>query len=404
MNYYTYKTIDDEGMIASGTMESADIASVYDELSAKGLHVLNVKLSNRIIADISAKLKASYIKRTDIIGFANNLSVMLKAGVPLLSAMSDIINMAENRHFHQRILEVKHSIEMGMGFSGALETQKDIFPDILVTLVKVGEETGRLDKSLSDVASHLQKMEDLSTAIKRALIYPAFAIVTTGGALIFWLVYVLPKIMTSLKEMGVKLPLLTRILLHVSSIAQTYWYLIPLVPIVMFVTVKMLRYNDFIMYYIDAAKLKFPLIKLIVYNKLLVLFSEQLHILVVAGITIDRSLNIISKVMNNAVFQRAINASKEAVATGSTVSDALKAHSVFPPLVIRMVNIGETSGTLDEQFAFLSEHYLKRLDDVSKKMEKMIEPVVIVIVGLIFAVIIVGLMMPLYDLVSKMGK
>ena len=404
MNYYTYKTIDDEGMIACGTVESADIASVYDELSAKGLHVLNVKLSNRIIADISAKLKASYIKRTDIIGFANNLSVMLKAGVPLLSAMSDIINMAENRHFHQRILEVKHSIEMGMGFSGALETQKDIFPDILVTLVKVGEETGRLDKSLSDVASHLQKMEDLSTAIKRALIYPAFAIVTTGGALIFWLVYVLPKIMTSLKEMGVKLPLLTRILLHVSSIAQTYWYLIPLVPIVMFVTVKMLRYNDFIMYYIDAAKLKFPLIKLIVYNKLLVLFSEQLHILVVAGITIDRSLNIISKVMNNAVFQRAINASKEAVATGSTVSDALKAHSVFPPLVIRMVNIGETSGTLDEQFAFLSEHYLKRLDDVSKKMEKMIEPVVIVIVGLIFAVIIVGLMMPLYDLVSKMGK
>jgi len=391
-------------MIASGTMESADIASVYDELSAKGLHVLNVKLSNRIIADISAKLKASYIKRTDIIGFANNLSVMLKAGVPLLSAMSDIINMAENRHFHQRILEVKHSIEMGMGFSGALETQKDIFPDILVTLVKVGEETGRLDKSLSDVASHLQKMEDLSTAIKRALIYPAFAIVTTGGALIFWLVYVLPKIMTSLKEMGVKLPLLTRILLHVSEFAQTFWYLIPLVPIVIFVTVKMLRYNDFIMYYIDAAKLKFPLIKLIVYNKLLVLFSEQLHILVVAGITIDRSLNIISKVMNNAVFQRAINASKEAVATGSTVSDALKAHSVFPPLVIRMVNIGETSGTLDEQFAFLSEHYLKRLDDVSKKMEKMIEPVVIVIVGLIFAVIIVGLMMPLYDLVSKMGK
>ncbi|HBO83719.1 MAG: hypothetical protein A2073_04050 [Deltaproteobacteria bacterium GWC2_42_11] len=404
MNYYTYKTIDDEGMIESGTIEGADIASVYDELSAKGLHVLNVKLSNRIIADISAKLKASYIKRTDIIGFANNLSVMLKAGVPLLSAMSDIINMAENRHFHQRILEVKHSIEMGMGFSGALETQKDIFPDILVTLVKVGEETGRLDKSLSDVASHLQKMEDLSTAIKRALIYPAFAIVTTGGALIFWLVYVLPKIMTSLKEMGVKLPLLTRILLHVSEFAQTFWYLIPLVPIVIFVTVKMLRYNDFIMYYIDAAKLKFPLIKLIVYNKLLVLFSEQLHILVVAGITIDRSLNIISKVMNNAVFQRAINASKEAVATGSTVSDALKAHSVFPPLVIRMVNIGETSGTLDEQFAFLSEHYLKRLDDVSKKMEKMIEPVVIVIVGLIFAVIIVGLMMPLYDLVSKMGK
>ncbi|MBI5328944.1 MAG: type II secretion system F family protein [Deltaproteobacteria bacterium] len=404
MNYYTYKVADEEGMIVRGAIESADISSAYNELSAKGFYILSLKLSNRLAARIDAKIKARHIKRADIIGFANNLSVMLKAGVPLLSAMLDIINMTENRQFQKRILRVKRSIEMGMGFSGALEAQKDIFPDILMRLVKVGEETGRLDKSLSNVASHLQKMEDLSAAIKSAIIYPAFALVTTGGALLFWLVYVMPKIMSSLKEMGVKLPLITRVLLHISEFTQTFWYLIPVIAIAIFVIIKIMKQNEIMRYYIDALKLKLPIVQLIVHNKLLALFAEQLHILVVAGITIDRSFSIISEVMGNAVFKKAIVASREAVASGSGISDALKTHSVFPPLVIRMVNIGEASGTLDEQFVFLSDYYIKKLDGISKRMEKMIEPVVVVVVGLIFAVIIIGLMMPLYDLVSGIGK
>lgn len=404
MNYYSYKAIDPDGAMVKGVAEGEDIASVYGDLSSKGLYIINVRKANTAIANFKKKLMSRKVKRRDVIEFANNLSVMLRAGVPLLTALGDINAAIEDKYLQTIIADIKRQTEMGMRFSDAVEFHKDVFPDVFVRLIKVGEETGRLEKSLSDVADHLQKMEDLAVAIKRALIYPTFAIVTTMGALIFWLAYVLPKIMNTLKEMGVRLPLITRILLHVSDFTKAYWYLIPLLPVAIFFVVQILKQKEITRYYLDLIKIKFPIVKLVVYNKLLALFSEQLRILIVAGLTIDRSFDIIADVMGNEVFKRAILLSKEGIYTGSRISDALSEHPVFPPLVIRMVDIGETSGNLDEQFAFLSEHYLKKLDDISQKMGKMIEPIVIAVVGVLFAVIIVGLMFPIYDLITQFGK
>lgn len=404
MNYYSYKAIDPDGAMVKGVAEGEDIASVYGDLSSKGLYILNVRKANTAIANFKKKLMSRKVKRRDVIEFANNLSVMLRAGVPLLTALGDVSIATENKHLRTAIADIKRQTEMGMRFSDAVEFYRTVFPDIFIRLVKVGEETGRLERSLADVANHLQKMEDLAQAIKRALIYPSFAIVTTTAAMIFWLAYVLPKIMNTLKEMGVKLPLITRILLHVSDFTKAYWYLIPLLPVAVFFVVQILKQKEITKYYLDLIKIKFPIVKLVVYNKLLALFSEQLRILIVAGLTIDRSFDIIADVMGNEVFKRAILLSRESISTGSRISDALREHPVFPPLVVRMVDIGETSGNLDEQFAFLSEHYLKKLDDISQKMGKMIEPIVIAVVGVLFAVIIVGLMFPIYDLITQFGK
>lgn len=404
MNHYHYKAASLDGAILRGFIEAEGINAVHDSIASKGLYVIDVKMVAPSIVKVKRILSPQKIKRRDIIEFSYNLSVMLRAGLPLLIALGDIAVTTENKYLYTIITDIKRQTEMGMRFSDAVDFYRGVFPDVFVRLVRVGEETGRFDKSLSDIASHLQKMEDLSAVIKRALIYPAFALVTTGGAMIFWLVYVLPNIMKMLKETGVKLPLITRILLHVSEAAQAHWYLIPAIPISIFIIVQVMKHQEGTRYYIDRLKLKLPIVKLIVYNKLLALFSEQLRILIVAGITIDRSLSIISDVIGNSVFKRAITSSMDSIAGGSTISEALREQGVFPPMVIRMVNVGEASGTLDEQFAFLSDYYMKKLDDISKRMEKMIEPVIIVVVGLVFAVIIIGLMMPLYDMVSVIGK
>lgn len=404
MKLFSYKAIDSEGAMVKGVAEAEDIGSVYRDLSSKGLYILTVRKANTAIANIKKTFMAHKIKRRDVIEFANNLSVMLRAGVHLLTALGDITTTTENKYLKTTIADIKRQVEMGMRFSDAVGFYKVIFPDVFVRIVKVGEETGRLEKSLTDIATHLQRIEDLAQAIKRALIYPAFAIVTTTGALLFWLVYVLPKIISTLKEIGVKLPLITRILLHVSNFAEAYWYLIPFLPVAGFLVVQVLKQKEVTRYYVDALKIKLPIVKLVVYNKLLALFSEQLRILIVAGLTIDRSFDIIADVIGNEVFKKAILMSRESISTGSRISDALRGHKVFPSLVVRMVDIGETSGNLDEQFGFLSDHYLKRLDDISEKMGKMIEPIVIAVIGVIFAVIIVGLMIPIYDLISQIGK
>ena len=404
MNYYFYKAVNVDGSLIDGIVEAEDQAAAYDDLVAKSLRVLVVKKASRMAARLRQHFVSRRVKRVDIIECIRNLSVMLTAGIPLLSALEDSIEATENKSLKSALADAKKEIELGLNFSDALSRQKGIFPDILIRLVKVGESTGRLDKSLTDVADHLQRIEDLSQAIKRSLFYPVFAIVTTTGAMIFWFVYVLPKIMNVIQEMGVELPFITRALMAVSNAISTYWYVIVGIVIVCIISIQVMRTREKTRYYYDYMLLKLPIVKLIVYNKLLVLFTEQMRILIVAGLTIDRTLDIVAGVIDNLVFRRAIVAVRENVLLGSRISDTLKDHKIFPPMVTRMVNAGEKSGNLDTQFAFLSGYYIKRLDDVSSKLGKMIEPILLSIVGLVFILILMAVLLPVYELVSKVGK
>ena len=404
MNYYFYKAVNVDGSLIDGIVEAEDLASVYDDLTAKSLRVLAVKKASKMAARLRQRFASRGVKRVDVIECVRNLSVMLTAGIPLLSALEDSIEATENKSLKSALTDAKKEIELGLNFSDALSRQRGIFPDILVRLTKVGESTGRLDKSLTDVADHLQRIEDLSQAIKRSLFYPVFAIVTTTGAMIFWFVYVLPKIMNVIQEMGVELPFITRVLMAMSNAISTYWYVIVCVVIALAIAVQVMRTREKTRYYYDFMLLKLPIVKLIVYNKLLALFAEQMRILIVAGLTIDRTLDIVAGVIDNLVFRRAIVAVRENVLLGSRISDTLKDHKIFPPMVTRMVNAGERSGNLDTQFSFLSGYYIKRLDDISSKLGKMIEPILLSIVGLVFILILMAVLLPVYELVSKVGK
>lgn len=404
MRYYSYKAITPDGAVIKGLVEGEDIDSVYGVLSSNGLYILNVKAANRIIADLKRSLRKRRVKNRDIIEFASNLSVMLKAGIPLLTALGDTTTGLENKYLKSAITDIISQTKAGMRFSDAVASHKDIFPEIFARLTQVGEETGDLDKSLSDAADHMQRMEDLTHAINIALIYPAFAITAISGALIFWLAYVLPSVIAAMKDMDIELPFITRMLLEAGNFMQAYWYLMAILPAALFFAVRILSRSDGAKYYIDAIKLRIPIIKIVIYNKLLALFSEQLRILVTAGLTINKSFDIVADVIGNEVFKRAILKINNSISSGSRISDALREHIIFPPLVARMIDVGETSGKLDEQLTYLSVYYLKKLDEVSQKIGKMIEPVVIIVIGVIFAIIIIGLLFPAYDLVVKFGK
>ncbi len=404
MPFFTYKAINLDGKVIKGLVEVNDIDLAYNSVSSSGLYVLKIRKSNQLAKFYINKIKDRGIKPGHIIEFANNLSVMLKAGLPLLTSLGDIADTIDDKNFKRRIEEIKKMVELGSSFSAALSLRQDIFPDIFINLVSVGEETGRLDKSLSDIVVHLQRMEDLRSAIKRALMYPIFAVTTTTGTLLFWLIYVLPKIAGLFKELGVKLPLITQVLIAASAFSRNNWYIFPLIPFIIFIAYKILSKKEATKYYIDQAKLKAPIIKLIVRNKLLALFAEQFRILIAAGLPIDRSFDMMVKVMDNALFKNAILAMKEDILYGSRIHEAVRKHSMlFPGLVTRLIYIGEETGNLVEQLNYLTEEYIKKLNDTSQKMEKLIEPIVIVIIGLFFMVIIIGLMFPIYNLVSTVG-
>ncbi len=405
MPFFAYKAIDDTGTVVKGFIEESNIEVAYSSITSSGLHILKVRNSSRFLDLYLQKLRSWGIKNKDVIEFASNLSVMLRAGLPLTTSISDIIETMDNKRFRSKLLDIKRSIELGSGFSIALSQHKDVFPEIFVNLIAVGEETGRLDESLSDVAIHLQRMEDLRNAIIRALMYPVFALLGTFGALLFWLIYVLPQMSQLFESMDIELPALTQFLIVTSDYSQSNWYLFFIVPVVTYAVIKMLSQIERTRYYVDAVKLKIPVIKLILHNMLLALFSEQLRILVAAGITIDRAFDIMIKVINHAVFKRALIQTRETILLGSKISEALKEHkTLFPNLVIRMISIGESTGNLNEQLNYLSEYFLKKLDDISEKLGKLIEPIIIVVIGSIFVIIILGLLSPIYDLVAGISN
>jgi len=404
MPFFAYKAIDNTGLVVKGFVEESNIEVAYSSITSSGLHILNVRRSSRALDLYLQKLRSWGIKNRDVIEFASNLAVMLRAGLPLTTSLSDIIETMDNKRFKSKLIDIKRSIELGTGFSIALSKHKDVFPEMFVNLIAVGEETGRLDESLSDVAIHLQRMEDLRSAIIRALMYPVFALLGTFGALLFWLVYVLPQMSELFVSMDIELPALTKFLMVASDYSQANWHLFFVVPIAIYAGIKMLSQIERTRYYIDAAKLRIPIVKLILHNMLLALFAEQLRILVAAGITIDRAFDIMIKVINHAVFKKALIEIRESILLGSKISEAIKKHkTLFPNLVIRMISIGESTGNLNEQLNYLSEYFLKKLDDISDKLGKLIEPIIILVIGAIFVIIILGLLSPIYDLVAGVG-
>lgn len=404
MAEFQYIAIDRDGNRIRSSIEHIDEISALETLRGAGLYVLRIKRVSGI-GDLLKKLfSVKKLKRRTLIEFSSNLSIMLRAGIPITEALRELTEQERDSFFKEKLRAITSNIELGSTFSESLEQHRTLFPSVFLNLIKVGEETGRLDQSLKDISEHLKRMEELNQAIKRAMIYPVFALIATLGAMFFWLVYVLPKIMQVFKDLKITLPLTTRILMVASDLARQFWFILPLGLTGIYLIWRLFRLREGTRNIIDRIVLRLPIVKLIVYNKLLAIFSEQFRILTVAGITIDRTFEMLHQVMDSIPFRRAIMRIKEQVIAGGSIADAISREEIFPPLLTRMIRVGETTGNMDEQLKFLSDFYLQRLDDISQRLSKLIEPVVIAIIGIMFAFIIVGLIGPIYEIISTLGK
>jgi type II secretory pathway component PulF len=404
MAEFQYIAIDRDGNKVSSSIEHVDEGSALQTLSGAGLYVLKVKRASPLKTLLKKSLFFKKISRKTLIEFSNNLSIMVRAGIPITEALRELTEAEKEHTFREILRAITSNIQLGASLSESLEPYKKLFPPIFLNLIKVGEETGRLDESMKEIAEHLKRVEELNAAIKRSMIYPIFAITATLGAMFFWLIYVLPKIMQVFKDLKITLPLTTRVLMVISDLSRQFWFILPAGLIALFVLTRILKTREETKLILDMLALRLPVIRLIVYNKFLALFSEQMRILIVAGITIDRTFDMLLEVMDNVLFKRAIRRIKTQVLSGGSIADGIQGEKIFPPLIGRMIRIGETTGNMDEQLKFLSDFYLQKLDDISQKLSKMIEPIVIGIIGIMFAFIIVGLIGPIYEIISTLGK
>ncbi len=400
---FVYKAIDREGKIVRGVLDAENISVFYELIQEYRMFVLSVRERSSFSTALSRITVKRSVTRPEIMEFANNMAIMVKAGLPVTTSIDDIARSTDNKYFSEKLLSIKRRVTQGESLSSAASEEKGLFPDIFLRLIKIGEETGRLDSSLQEIARYLQTIEDFTAAVKKAVIYPLFAVATTLIAMFFWIFFVMPKLVELFQSMEVELPLITQLIIAGSDMAREKWYIILGVIFAIPLIIKIAKRNKIILYAYDQMTLRLPVIKLIAYNKLLALFSEQMRILVAAGVPIDRILTLMEDVIGNEVFRRAIHSVSDSIMSGNSVSDSLKSHSIFPSLFVRMIKVGEESGSLDEQLGFLSDYYLKKLKDISDKMEKMIEPIVMGVVGGIFIVMIVSLLLPVFNLISNVG-
>jgi type II secretory pathway component PulF len=342
------------------------------------------------------------IKRKEIIEFCNNISLMVGGGISLLEAIDEFSLNTKNKRFKLITEEVIFDIRNGMSFSDALKKHK-AFPDVVVHLVKIGEETGSLSSVLKDAAQHLQKVDDIVSNTKRALMYPLFVTVSMFGAAAFWLFYVLPKLTAVFSTMGLKLPLPTILLIKTVGFLNHYYWIFPAIFGLIVAIIIGLKINEKGRFLLSKIIYKLPIFGALILTSNLAFFFEYEALLLRVGVSITNSLDIIKTAFKNLVFRFAIENTNTNIKNGLGLSESFKKNKIFEPFAVRMISAGEKTGEIDKQMSYVANSYYTKVNRMVEVMEKTIEPIVMTVAGVFFFIIVLALIVPVYQLVSKMG-
>ena len=403
MAIFFVEAVDNEGNKLIKIFNVDKENEIFTFLEFAGLVPVKIKRLPSIFKFVS--LKTQSIKKQEIIEVLENLHLIVKSGLPLNAGIMDLAKDAENNALKDLLLDIAFKIQIGYTLSKAVEKYKNYFSNVVISLFKIGEETGSLDKALKDASEHLKKIEDLKSKTKQAMIYPAFAFTAILGAMIFWLVYVLPKMIQVFNQFDMELPFMTKFIMKLSEFAQKYILLIIIAIFISLILLKLFRKkSQEFKYYTDKILLKIPIFGMIIKNFNFAFFAEYIKLMISAGLPLYQALEIMENSMNNEVFKKVIHNAKENISLGKSFSEALREHNLFPPLIIRMINVGEQTGQLENQLKYISDYYYNKVDYISQNIAKMIEPILIGVLGLFLLILVLGLIGPIYQLVSNLSK
>ncbi len=409
MKYYRYKCIAPDGKVNSGFIQLPyrDAMSAISHLERDGSIALFVRplgpVSNALMRLLNWKFRRR-LPRPVLAEMLSNLALMLKSGMPLISAVQETAAGAEHKQVQKDLEDVINGIQSGMVLSEVASKYPHLFPKTVVHLIRMGEETGRLDRMLKDASDHIKRIHGIISDTKQALLYPAMVFLAIGGGLVFWLYYVVPKITGLFREMGLAMPAITLFLVGLSDfVRRNILTIILAIAILVVMSEAGRRSSRKLRKAMDMVMLKTPVIKTIRSAANLAFISEYLAMLLNAGIDLLQSINIVISSIGCEICKEKLRQIREAISRGDGISDAFRKAAIFPPFVVRMISVGELSGNLTEQLDTIAAEYRNRLRILVATLGKLIEPAVLVIAGAVFAVIIVALLLPIYDLLGKIS-
>ena len=398
---FTYRARAQNGEIQSGTIEASSREAAFQLLGQRSLYVTSLEESGKEPFFAKRLEFAKKISLKDIVAFSRQLSIMFKASVPLVEILQTVASQTENPGFQEKIMKISDQVEAGSSFSKGLAEFPAIFSPFYVNMVKSGEASGKLSSILEKLADHLEREYDLTSKLKGAMVYPIFVLVLAVGLLFLMLFFIMPNLTALLKETEQELPPLTKATIAFADFARSWWWIFTLgigVSIVTFVSWRKTLQGRRT---IDRAMLNAPVVKSTLQTLYLSRFAENLATLIGSGLPIVQALEISGSTVGNSVYEDAIVEVKKSVSEGSSISGSLEQHrKEFPPIFTHMVRVGEKSGNLEETLSSVSGFYQKEVNRTLETLLSLLEPVLIVCLGLGVAFLMAAVLLPLYQLSS----
>jgi type IV pilus assembly protein PilC len=396
MAYFKYRAVDVAGKIRSGKLEALHQIDLESQLSRLELTLISATL---------LKTKAKTLDEMplrDTISFLFQLEMLLRAGVPMLSALHDLKEAAESDEGKMLSSGLHERIESGSSFTDALASYPGVFSEVVLNLVRAGEVSGQLPDVLVEIVRSLKWQDEMAAQTKKLLMYPSFVIVVIGAVVFFLMIYLVPQLVGFLENMGQEIPIYTKALILLSDIIVNYWWAILATPPILVVSIitYAIKHPPF-MYQLHMLQLNLPALGPVIKKIVLARLADTFAMMYKTGIPIIEGLGYCQKVSPNLVIQGAIARAKERIATGTPISEAFEMENLFPPLVIRMLKVGETTGALDVALKNISYFYTRDINESIGKVQAMIEPVMSVAMGLILGWIMLAVLGPIYDTIGK---
>ena len=399
MPLYTYKAVDSQGKSVIGRTEAVNPFDLEQRLVRMGLDLVYGAPTSQTARLIGG----TRIQRQDLINFCFHLEQLSSAGVPLLEGLVDLRDSLENPRFREVISGLIEAIQGGRNLSQSLAEYPEVFSKVFVSLVRSGEQTGRLPEVLKSLTESLKWDDELAAQTKKLIMYPAFV----GGIVLlvtlFLMIYLVPQMTSFIRNMGQEIPLQTRILIEVSNFFVNFWWAVILAPFVVWFGVKYAaRTSPAVAFTLDRYKISMPLLGPILKKIILSRFASSFAMMYSSGITVLDAVRSAEEIVGNRPIENALRSVGQQIAEGKNLTVAFQDVGLFPPLVIRMLRIGENTGALDTALLNVSYFYNREVKEAIGRVQAMIEPALTLVLGAILGWVMLAVLGPVYDTISKM--
>jgi MSHA biogenesis protein MshG len=399
---FSYKARKSSGELATGVLEAVDASTVAQILIGRSFTPIEISENNQVQVAESSKISflTPNITIDDLVIFSRQMYSLAKSGIPILRAVRGLADTTSSQRMSAALNDVADQLERGRTLSSALNKHDQVFGQLFISIVHVGENTGKLDDAFLQLSFYLERDQETRKQLKAATRYPMFVIIAIVIAMVIMNIVVIPIFADMFKSFGAELPLMTRILLSTSDFFITKWqYLLVGITLSVFSIIRYLGTKNG-RYKWDQTKLKLPVVGSIFERTLLGRFARSFSIMLISGVPLTSALNLVADAVNNAFMAERILGMRKNIEKGESLSRVASSSKMFTPLVLQMISVGEETGRVDELLAEVAEFYEREVDYDLKSLTSKIEPILICAVAGMVLILALGIFTPMWDMMG----